>query len=118
MSLSHALGKSGEKAALAYLKKKKFRIVAQGFRFHRGEIDIVAYDRKTVVFIEVKTRRSRVFGRPEESVTPAKQQQIRRIAEAFLAVNHLDQVPCRFDILSIIYDENQGYRFDHIEDAF
>jgi len=118
MSQAHALGKSGEEAAIAYLKKKKFRVLKQGFRFHRGEIDIIAYDKDTLVFIEVKTRQSLAFGLPEESVTPLKQQQIRRLAEAYLAMNSLDHVPCRFDILSLFFRENEGYDIHHLQDAF
>ncbi|MBM3284778.1 MAG: YraN family protein, partial [Candidatus Aminicenantes bacterium] len=86
MSRSHALGRSGEQAAIDYLKSKKYSIVERGFRFHRGEIDIIAYDKNTLVFVEVKTRQSREFGLPEESVTPAKQAQLRRLAEAYLTV--------------------------------
>ncbi len=118
MSDAHALGKSGEEAAIAYLKKKKFRVVQRGFRFHRGEIDIIAHDRDTLVFIEVKTRQSSEFGLPEESVTPLKQQQIRRLAEAYLAMNNLPNVPCRFDILSLFYSEKDGYQIRHLQDAF
>lgn len=118
MSDAHALGKSGEEAAIAYLKKKKLRILQQGFRFHRGEIDIIAYDKDTLVFIEVKTRQSLEFGLPEESVTAPKQQQIRRIAEAYLAMNNLHHVPCRFDIMSLFYSEKDGYQIHHLQDAF
>jgi putative endonuclease len=118
MSNAHALGKSGEAAALAYLKKKKFRIIEQGFRFHRGEIDIIGYDRGTLVFVEVKTRRSSDFGLPEESVTSRKQSQIRNLAAAYLAVHNLEQVPCRFDILALFYTEKEGFKIRHIADAF
>jgi putative endonuclease len=118
MSDAHDLGKSGEEAAVAYLKKKKFRIIQQGFRFHRGEIDIIASEKDTLVFLEVKTRQNLEFGFPEESVTPLKQQQIRRLAEAYLAANNLHHVPCRFDILSIYYTEKDGYRIHHLQDAF
>ena len=118
MSDSHALGKSGEEAAAAYLTKKKYRIVCRGFRFQRGEIDIIAYDRDNLVFIEVKTRRGAEFGPPEESVTPFKQRQIRRLAEAYLMLNNLGEVPCRFDILALTPEGNRGYRVRHIPDAF
>ncbi|MDH7511697.1 MAG: YraN family protein [Clostridiales bacterium] len=118
MRNTHALGKSGEDAAVAYLKRKKFSLIERGFRFHRGEIDIIAYDGETLVFIEVKTRRDSMFGLPEESVTPAKQAQLRRVAEAYLMVNNLCHVPCRFDILSVSYDEKKGYKIRHLENAF
>jgi putative endonuclease len=118
MNEDRALGRSGEDVAAAYLRKKKFRIVCRGFRFHKGEIDIIARDGDTLVFIEVKTRRNRRFGRPEEAVTPPKQNQIRRLAEAYLALNDLADVPCRFDVLSLLWDEKDGPRVHHIRDAF
>ncbi|HUU37121.1 MAG TPA: YraN family protein [Candidatus Desulfaltia sp.] len=118
MSEARALGRSGEDVAVAYLQKKKFRVVCRGFRFHKGEIDIIARDRDTLVFIEVKTRRNQDFGRPEEAVTPLKQNQIRRLAEAYLALNNLGEIPCRFDVLSLVWDEKDGPRIRHIRDAF
>jgi putative endonuclease len=118
MSRAHALGQSGEEAALEYLRRKKYEILRRGFRFHRGEIDIIARDKETLVFIEVKTRQKWEHGLPEESVTPAKQRQIRRIAEAYLALNSLSDVPCRFDIVSLYFHETEGYLIHHIADAF
>jgi putative endonuclease len=118
MSDSRGLGRSGEEAAVAYLRKKKYEVVCRGFRFQRGEIDIIAYDKDTLVFVEVKTRRSPDFGRPEESVTPLKQRQIRRLAEAFLMLNDLGDISCRFDVLSLLSDGRQGYRIRHIPGAF
>ena len=114
----HALGKSGEEIALHYLENKKYKIIARGFRLFRGEIDIIAYDRKTLVFVEVKTRKSRDFGFPEESVTPSKQQQIRKIAHGFLVKNNLQDVECRFDVISLSFNENEGYSVRHIKNAF
>ncbi|MDH4273261.1 MAG: YraN family protein [Candidatus Aminicenantes bacterium] len=118
MSEARALGRSGEDIAVTYLRKRKFRIVCRGFRFHKGEIDIIARDGDTLVFIEVKTRRNRQFGRPEEAVTPPKQNQIRRLAEAYLAMNNLADVPCRFDVLSLFWDEKESPQVRHIKDAF
>lgn len=115
---SFELGKSGEEAAIRYLKNNKFRIIERNFHFFRGEIDIIAYDRKTLVFLEVKTRRSKDFGPPEESVTVSKQRQIKRIAQAFLAKNNLHHVLCRFDVISLSYHKNEEYSIKHIKDAF
>ena len=114
----YALGKSGEDVALQYLEKKKYKIIARSFRMFRGEIDIIAYDRKTLVFVEVKARKSKDFGAPEESVTPNKQQQIMKIAEGFLAKNNLQEVECRFDVISLLFTEDNGYSIHHIKDAF
>lgn len=112
------LGKAGEEVALKYLKRKKFKIIKKGFRLYKGEIDVIAYDRKTLVFIEVKTRRSRNFGLPEESVTTAKQRQIKKIAQGFIAFNNLENVECRFDVISLILKKNDGYFISHFKDAF
>jgi len=112
------LGKSGEEIALHYLEDKKYKIIARGFRLFRGEIDIIAFDRKTLVFVEVKTRKSRDFGLPEESVTPSKQRQIRKIAQGFLAKNNFQDVECRFDVISLSFNENKGYSVRHIKNAF
>ena len=114
----YMLGKSGEEAAFRYLKKKNYKIVAKGFRLFRGEIDIIAYDHKTLVFIEVKTRRSQNFGFPEESVTPSKRQQIRKIAQGFLTINKIREVECRFDVISLIKKEKNEYSLRHIKNAF
>lgn len=112
------LGKAGEEIALKYLKRKKFKIIKKGFRLYKGEIDVIAYDRKTLVFIEVKTRRSRIFGLPEESVTTSKQRQIKKIAQGFMAFNNLENVECRFDVISLILKKNDGYSICHFKDAF
>ncbi len=113
------LGINGEEAAERCLQKKRYRIVARNFRFHRGEIDLIAYDRSgTLVFFEVKTRRGLGHGSPEESVTLRKQHQIRKIAGAYLAVHNLRDVPCRFDIISISLEEKDGFDIRHIENAF
>lgn len=112
------LGRSGEKIALQYLKRKKYRIIKRSFRMFRGEIDIIAFERKTLVFFEVKTRKSQDFGLPEESVNAAKQNQIKKVASGFLAKNKLEDAECRFDVISVSLDEDQGYSVRHLKDAF
>jgi putative endonuclease len=113
------LGRSGEDAAVEYLERLHFRILARGFRLLRGEIDIVARDGETIVFLEVKTRMSSDYGPPEEAVTAAKQRQIRRIAEGFLAKHRIGpDVPCRFDVLSLFIEGRSAPRIRHIRDAF
>jgi len=112
------LGKWGEETAQEYLKRKNFKIVAKGFRLYRGEIDLIAYDRKTLVFVEVKARCRGSLGLPEESVNLQKQKQIRKIAEAYLALNNLEDVECRFDVISLVFNERGSYSLSHIRDAF
>src|SRR5271167_661654 len=77
------LGRRGERAAEKYLRRSGYRIVARNFRAARAEIDLVAMDGDVLVFVEVKTRRSRGAGAPEEAVDERKQKQIRRAAEMF-----------------------------------
>jgi len=98
-----------EEIAAEHLKKNRFRILARGFRLFRGELDIIAQDRKALVFIEVKTRRSTHFGEPVEAVTPRKQRQIRKIAQGYLTLNHLEDVECRFDIISVLIGDDGRY---------
>jgi putative endonuclease len=115
---TQALGLRGEEIACAYLEKKKYSIVTRRFRLFHGEIDIVARDGPTLVFVEVKARADESFGRPEEAVTPGKQRQIRKIAQGFLVENPLGGASCRFDVISILFDDRGGYRLEHFIDAF
>jgi len=112
------LGRLGEDLALRHLKEKNYRIVATGFRIHRGEIDIIARDGATLVFVEVKTRTRTAFGRPEEAVTPAKQRQLRRLAQAYLMSQGLGDVGCRFDVIAVRRGDDGGYAIEHFRDAF
>lgn len=114
----HKLGILGEEIAQNYLQKKKFRIVKKGFRLYRGEIDLIAYDKETLVFVEVKTRNPGGLGLPEESVNIRKQSQIRKIAEGYLALNNLDEVECRFDVISLVFDDKGDHSLNHYKDAF
>lgn len=98
-------GKQGEIIAVDFLKKNKYKIIEQNFRSRWGEIDIIGYNEKTICFIEVKTRTNTEFGRPEESVTRAKQLQIIRTARYFIKRKKIpDNIPCRFDVISIILE--------------
>ena len=115
---SQAVGKSGEELAQKFLKKKKYRIINRGYRLFRGEIDIIAYDKDTLVFIEVKTRRGSKFGQPEEAVTLSKQKQIQKIAQGFLIFNQLENIKCRFDVIALNLDDNQAYTIKHFINAF
>ena len=95
------LGRRGERAAEKYLRRSGYRIVARNFRAAGAEIDLVAMDGEVLVFVEVKTRRSRDAGAPEEAVDERKQKQIRRAAEIFATRYRADEVEMRFDIVAI-----------------
>ena len=115
---TQALGRSGEEIACRYLLEKKYDIVARGFRMFRGEIDIIARDGATLVFIEVKARADESHGRPEESVTPGKQRQIRKVAQGYLVEHPSPDVDCRFDVIAILFSGPDDYRLVHFIDAF
>ena len=95
------LGRRGERAAEKYLRRSGYRIVARNFRAAGAEIDLVAMDGDVLVFVEVKTRRSREAGAPEEAVDERKQKQIRRAAEIFATRYRADDVTMRFDIIAV-----------------
>jgi len=113
-----ALGQEGEDVACAYLREKKYVIVARRYRMFRGEIDIIARDGPTLVFVEVKARADESFGRPEEAVTPGKQRQIRKIARGYLLDNPAGDIACRFDVISILFGDRDTPRIEHFVDAF
>ena len=110
------LGQRGEGVALSFLKEKGYEIIERNFKTPLGEIDIIARDRGTLVFVEVKTRESIEFGLPFESVTRKKRHRIAGVALSYLK-RYDDLPPCRFDVLSICYlDGNPEFML--IKDAF
>lgn len=111
------LGKWGEECAVNLLKDNGYKILLKNYRTKLGEIDIIAKDKDTVCFIEVKTRRSERFGSPLESISRFKQRQISKTALAFLKEKKLLGKKARFDIVSIIYSK-EGPKLDLIKDAF
>ena len=95
------LGRRGELAAEKHLRRNGYRIVARNFRAAGAEIDLVAMDGAVLVFVEVKTRRSRAAGAPEEAVDERKQTRMRRAAESFARRYRADDTEMRFDIIAI-----------------
>ena len=112
-----ARGAIGEGIAVEYLEKKGYRVVDRNYRYERGEIDIVAEDGDTLVFVEVKSRRSLSYGEPHESVTEKKRAQIRKVAEGYLFAKSIIDRACRFDIISIV-QRGPNKEIQHFEDAF
>ena len=110
----HSLGQRGEAAAARFLRRKGYKIVACGQRDgSRGEIDVVAVDGRTVVFVEVKTRRSLDMGHPAESVDDRKQRRLTRLAVSYLTRHDLLECSARFDVVAVTWPE--GHRRPHIE---
>ena len=96
-----ALGKSGEDAAVAELERRGYAILARRYRAPQGEIDIVARDGETIVFVEVKAKETVEFGTAAEAVTAHKQRKVISVAVDYLARHRLIRSPCRFDVVTI-----------------
>jgi putative endonuclease len=94
-------GRKGERIACRFLFREGFDVLARRYRGRSGELDIVAFEREMLVFVEVKTRISSDFGEPWEFVDWQKQQILRRTAEEFIADHDLGQYAYRFDIVSV-----------------
>src|SRR4029079_7192088 len=102
--MSHArqaLGKHGEDLACREHERRGYAIVARGYRCRGGEIDIIARDGETIVFVEVKTREDLAFGGGADAVTAFKRRRIVQTAEDYLARHHRGDCPCRFDVVAI-----------------
>jgi putative endonuclease len=96
------LGKSGENLAAAELESRGYAVLERRYRTAHGEIDIIARDGDTMVFVEVRRKSNGEFGTAAESVTPAKQRRVIRMAVAYLALHGLyDRCPVRFDVVGI-----------------
>lgn len=107
-------GREGEAQALVYLKKHHFKILEQNYRTRYGEIDLIAQERNTIVFVEVKLRTTEGFGSPLAAVDKWKQVRLRRIALDYLQKKGLyDRTPVRFDVLGITPEG-----IEHIKNAF
>jgi putative endonuclease len=102
-----ALGKTGEDLACRELERRGYAIIARRHRCRCGELDIIARDGPTLVFVEVKARDSHAFGDAAEAVTWQKQQRIVRLASEYVMRHHLGSAPCRFDVVSIQFDEDR-----------
>jgi putative endonuclease len=111
------LGKYGEETAVDFLKEQGYEIIARNYKTRFGEIDIIARDKDTLCFVEVKTRHTQRFGLPQEAVTSSKQRQIAKSALAFLKERALLDKKARFDVVSIIYVKDNP-QTNLIKDAF
>jgi putative endonuclease len=110
------LGDRGERAAARFLRRQGLRVLLRSYRTRSGEIDLVARDGDTLVFVEVKARRQ---GVPAEAVTPEKQRRITLAALHFLRKHRLLEQRCRFDVVAIVWpDDRRKPQIDHIRNAF
>jgi len=117
MARHNDLGKQGEAIALAYLEQKGYEILDENWVHGKAEVDLIAYIDQRIVFVEVKTRTSFTYGFPEEFVSNTKQRLLEFAAEEYITLmNHEGEI--RFDIISILFDQQNNYTINHIEDAF
>jgi putative endonuclease len=112
-----SLGSEGEGLAVEFLKKKNYKIIAKNYKTFIGEIDIIAKDGDTIVFVEVKTRANDAFGLPFEAVNKGKRQKLKNLALLFLK-KHPREAPARFDVISIVQTHDGNKVIEHITDAF
>jgi putative endonuclease len=113
------LGQRGEAAAARFLHRQGLTIVARSDRGRLGEIDLVAVDQRTVVFVEVKTRRSHEAGHPAEAVDRAKQRRLTRLALTYLKRHGLLENPARFDVVAVTWsDDAKPPVIEHFRNAF
>ena len=101
------LGKLGEDLACAELERRGYAILDRRYRTKFGEIDIVASDAGTTVFVEVKTRVGEAFGGGAEALTAWKQRRVTQMAVDYLARHRLHDRPCRFDVVTIEMDDGR-----------
>jgi putative endonuclease len=114
-----SLGRRGERAAERFLRRLGYKIVARRDRGRLGELDIVAVDGRTIVFVEVKTRTSHDAGHPAEAVGPEKQRRLTRLALAYLKRHELLEHAARFDVLAVTWPAGaKKPQIDHIKNAF
>ncbi len=111
------LGKKGEEIAIRFLKKKGYRILERNYVCKMGEMDIVAREKDTLAFIEVKTRTTTAFGPPQLAVNLTKQMQLSKVALYFLKEKKLEDVKARFDVVAILL-RSRGEEIELIKDAF
>src|SRR3990172_9228722 len=113
------LGEQGERVAEKYLKRRGYRIVSRRGRSRFGELDLVAVDGRTVVFVEVKTRRSADKVHPDEAVDRRKQQRLTQAALAYLKAHGLLECEARFDVVAITWpDAKAKPTIEHFQNAF
>ena len=119
-SSKNMLGRFGEEKARKFLESKGYELLTSNFRYDRAEVDLIFKDEKNkiVIFVEVKARRNRKFGEPEESINKTKQNQIKKAAEGFVSENEefLDY-DLRIDTVSVFMD-GKGITINHTENAF
>ena len=114
-----SLGERGEALAARFLRRKGYTLIVRSDRGRLGEIDIVAVEGRTLVFVEVKTRRSHAKGHPADAVDRRKQRKLTRLALHFMKRHELlENTRARFDIVAITWPKDAAAQIEHYENAF
>lgn len=117
LNRSQKLGQAGEALAERHLKKKGYRILERNYRNRLGEIDLIALDSGTLVFVEVKTRRSGKYGGPRFAITPQKQKKLSITALSYLKQTRQSDCKARFDVV-LINADGDAPQIETIQNAF
>jgi putative endonuclease len=112
-----SLGKMGEELAVTQLRAMKYQILERNYRCPLGEMDIIAREKGSLVFVEVKTRATKDFGGPAAAVHERKQRQLSRIALLYLNQKKIQDVPARFDVVAVDLSGSKP-RIEVIQNAF
>ena len=114
--LNRLLGDEGERAAARFLRRRGLRVITRNYRTPYGEVDLIAREGNTLVFVEVKTRRE---GHPAEAVTPEKERRLTLAALGFLRRFRLLEQPSRFDVVAVVWPESDSPpAIEHFPNAF
>ena len=116
MAKNIELGSAGERLAHDFLVNQGYKILEKNWRSGKAEVDLIAEINKTIIFVEVKTRRNNFFSQPEAAVNARKQQLLAKAAGDYLAQNNREG-EIRFDVISIILEGTES-EITHFEDAF
>ncbi|MES2274577.1 MAG: YraN family protein [Bacteroidota bacterium] len=117
MATHNDLGRRGEALAKTHLENAGYEILDENWTYAKAEVDLIAYKDRVIVFVEVKARSGTAFGEPEDFVNLRKQKLLARVADEYIyLMNHRGDV--RFDIIAILFKNEDNYRLNHIEDAF
>lgn len=114
MYKNQKIGKFGEDVAVKYLKQNGYKILDRNFNCKRGELDIVALQKKQIVFIEIKARTNIEYGLPKEAVTKKKLEHIYKTAEYYLYTRNLEKEDTRIDVIEV-YIKNGKFRINHLK---
>ena len=117
MASHNELGKWGEEMAAEYLLRQGYTIMERDWKSGHRDLDIIALDGNTVVFVEVKTRRNRLFTEPEMAVDYQKIRNLQQAANHYIKYRHINQ-EVRFDVITVVGSMNETPSVEHIKEAF